>query len=138
MPEDDDPKQFLSRWLEDESPFPVKDDYRGERRVDRHRRGSRGRPASRESDTPRSTKHRRSRVMSVVVLIVAAIVIAVVGLQTDEAVPGSPGAEDAVPFSLLPITGGPASTAAGSTTTTTSTTSTVTTATATTTATTPG
>lgn len=119
-----DPDEFLRQWLEDDSPWSTVEDYLRERRVDRHRRYAHGRRPPRRWEMPKVRRKGRSRAVAVTVLIVAAVVVAVIGLQADESLPGAAGAKDAVPFSLLPISGGPTSTTIGSTTTSASTTST--------------
>lgn len=114
-----DPESPPIRWPDDDSPWPSSDDFLRERRVDRqHRSSSRGaagrgeehrRSSSREASgrrerPSRPRKESRSRVVAVVVLVLAAVTIAITGMETKTSLSGGTGSENAVPFSLLPIT----------------------------------
>jgi hypothetical protein len=96
------------------------DEFLRERRVDRQRRRSSSEPSDRKQKHPRHERERRSRRIAVVVLVLVAVAIAVTGVEAKRPVFGGAGS-DSVPFNLVPITGGPTTSASESSTTVTST-----------------
>jgi hypothetical protein len=93
--------------------WSLDDDALSAQRTERQRDQARG-PRGRRS---RGSGERRSRLVAVVVLVLAALTIAMTGLAAEGSVFGSSGTEQTVPLSVLPFT-----TSTSTSTTTTSTT----------------
>jgi hypothetical protein len=134
-PERPDPAFIKS--LEDDSLWSAVEDERSERRVEREKLRSSRALGGGERRYERLRKERGSRLVAVIVLVAAALVITMVGLEVVSSMYGSSETQKTVPFSLLPLPNSPATYTTEPTTTTTSTTTTSSTTTSTTTTTVP-